>query len=207
MKIIGILLLILIACGVLAAIYLPWWGTVGGIVLIILAGKIFGGRIVESLFKIPFRAKGAVLRGATADVHSLTPIARPAAKTAAAAAAGEAEDGGDDGGTEEDADRRFYVLEVTVKPVVHEGGAFQLWEPGELLLVSQDAKAEDTDDDGELCNIKQIEIESEGQFAKDEGMKYGGLQRLRLTLAVAPDARQLQFRYNFELFGKVSLPG
>ena len=204
MKIIGILLLLLIAVGALAVKFLPWWGIVAGIVLLILAGKIFGGRIVESLFKMPFKAKGAVLRGAMADIHSLTPTARPTAKPAAA---GLAEEESDDGDANEDANRRFYVLDVTVKPIAREGGAFQLWEPGELLLVSPDAKSGDTDDDGDFCNIKQIEIESEGQFVKDEGMKYGGPQRLRLTLAVTPDARQLQFRYYFELFGNVSLPG
>jgi hypothetical protein len=203
MKIIAIVLLFLIAGIFLAAIYLPWWVTVGGIVLIILAGKILGGRIVESLFKMPFRAKGAVLRGATADIHSLTPIARPAAKPTAARLA---EDEGDNGDAE-DANRRFYLLEMTIKPAAREGGAFQLWEPGELLLVSHDAKPEDTDDDGDICGIKQIEIESEGQFVKDEGMKYGGPQRLRLTLAAASGAHQVQFRYYFELFGKVSLPG
>jgi len=173
-------------------------------VLLILAGKIFGGRIVESLFKMPFKAKGAVLRGAMADIHSLTPIVRQAAKPAAA---DQVEDESDDGDANEDANRRFYVLDVTVKPIAREGGAFQLWGPGELQLVGLDAKPQDTDDDGDFCNIKQIEIENEGQFVKDEGMKYGGSQRLRLTLAVTPDARQLQFRYYFELFGNVSLPG
>ena len=189
MKIIGVLLLIVVAGLVLAFRFLPWQAVVGGIVLLTLAGYFLSGRILEALFKIPFRAKGAVLRRAAAEIHSLTGAAKP-----------------QDSDDEEDANRRYYLLEVTIKPVGRTGSGFQLWEPGELQLVSLDAKAEDTDADGDLCEIKRIEIEGEGGFVPDEGMKYGGPQRLRLTLAATPEARQLQFRYYFELFGNVSLP-
>jgi len=189
MKIIGALLLILVASAVLAFRFLPWQAVVGGIVLLILAGYFFSGRILEALFKIPFRAKGAVLRRATAEIHSLTGAAKP-----------------EDIDNEEGANRRYFVLDVTIKPIARSGSGFQLWEPGELQLVGLDAKAEDTDADGDLCEIKRIEIEGEGGFVPDEGMKYGGPQRLRLTLAATPEARQLQFRYYFELFGSVSLP-
>ena len=189
MKIIVVLLLVVVASLVLAFRFLPWQAVVGGIVLLILAGYFFSGRILEALFKIPFRAKGAVLRRAIAEIHSLTGTAKP-----------------ENGEEEEDANRRYFLLDVTVKPVARSGKGFQLWEPGELQLVSPDAKAEDTDADGDLCEIKRIEIESEGGFVPDEGMKFGGPQRLRLTLAAAPEARQFQFRYYFELFGNVSLP-
>jgi hypothetical protein len=189
MNIIGVLLLVLVASAVLAIQFLPWWAIAGGIVLLILGGMLFGGRLVAALFKLPFRAKGSVLRGAAAEIHSLTSGATH-----------------EDGEKEADANRRYYLLEVTIKPVERGGGGFQLWEPGELQLVSPAARAEDTDDDGDLCDIKRIEIESKGRFVPDEGMKFGGPQRLRLTLAAAPQARQVQFRYYFELFGKVSLP-
>ena len=189
MKIIGVLLLVVIAGVLLAFRFLPWQAVVGGIVLLILAGYFLSGRILEALFKIPFRAKGAVLRRAAAEIHSLAGAAKP--------------EGGEE---EEDANRRYYLLDVTIKPVARSGRGFQLWEPGELQLVSPDAKAEDTDADGDLCEIKRIEIEGEAGFVPDEGMKYGGPQRLRLTLSAAPEARQLQFRYYFELFGSVALP-
>ena len=189
MKIIGVLLLVIVAGLVLAFRFLPWQAVVGGIVLLMLAGYFLSGRILEALFKIPFRAKGAVLRRATAEIHSLTGGSKP-----------------EDGEEEGDANRRYFLLDVTIKPVARSGKGFQLWEPGELLLVSPDAKAEDTGADGDLCEIKRIEIESEGGFVPDEGMKFGGPQRLRLTLAAAPEARQFQFRYYFELFGSVSLP-
>ena len=187
MRLVGILVLLLIAGTVLAIVFLPWQVTVGAIVLFAVIVFAFGGRILEAIFKIPFRAKGAVLRGASAEVHSVAPTAHA-----------------DEG--EEGVKRGSFVVEVTIQPVQRGGGAFQLWEPGELRLVGPGAKAEDTDADGELCEIKRVEIEAEGGFAADEGMKYGGPQRLRLTLAAAPAAGELQFRYYFELFGKVSLP-
>jgi len=193
MKVIGVLLLVVVASLVLAFRFLPWQAVVGGIVLLILSGYFFSGRILEALFKIPFRAKGAVLRRATAEIHSLTGEATPEAKP-------------EDSEEQEGANRRYFVLDVTLKPIARSGSGFQLWEPGELQLVSLDAKAEDTDADGDLCEIKGIEIEGEGGFVPDEGMKYRGPQRLRLTLAATPEARQLQFRYYFELFGSVSLP-
>ena len=189
MKIIGVLLLVVVAGLVLAFRFLPWQAVVGGIVVLMLVGYFFSGRILEALFKIPFRAKGAVLRGATAEVHSLAAGAKP-----------------EDGDEEEDANRRYYLLDVTIKPASRSGNGFQLWEPGELQLVSPHAKAEDTDADGDLCDIKRVEIGHEGTFVPDEGMKFDGPQRLRLTLAAAPEARQFQFRYYFELFGSVSLP-
>ena len=187
MRIVGILVLLLIAGAVFAVVYLPWWVTVGAIVLFLAIVFTFGGRILQAIFKIPFRAKGAVLRGAAAELHSITP----------AAASEDAEDAG----------RAFFLVDVTIQPAQASGGGpFALWEPGELQLVSLAAKPEETDADGELCDIKQVEVEAEGAFAADEGMKYGGPQRLRLTLAAVPNAGELQFRYYFELFGKVSLP-
>lgn len=185
MRLVGILVLLLIGGAVLAIVLLPWQVTVGAIVLFAVVVFAFGGRILEAIFKIPFRAKGAVLRGAIAEVHSVAPVAQA-----------------DDG---EGVNRGSFIVEVTIQPK-ESGGAFQLWEPGELRLVGPGAKAEDTDADGELCEIKRVEIEAEGGFAADEGMKYGGPQRLRLTLAAAPAAGELQFRYYFELFGKLSLP-
>lgn len=190
MKVISALFLLLIVASVLAVVYLPWWGSAVVIVLFIVGAKFFGGRMVEALFKMPFKAKGAVLRGATAEIHSITPIVRPAA--------GDAED-------KNDTNRRFYLLEVTITPAAHESGSFQLWEPGELQLVGQDARPDDAGDD-DLCTIRQMEIDSEGKFMPDEGMKYGDSRRLRLTIDVDAGVRRLQFRYYFELFGTVSLP-
>jgi hypothetical protein len=182
MRLLGILLLVLVAAIVLAFRFFPWWAVLGAIALAGVAAYLLSGRILAALFKIPFRAKGSVLRGATAVVHSLS-VKDPGSQQAAV----------------------LWLLDVTIQPAPPSGGAFGLWEPGELRLVSLDAKAEDTDADGEGCEIQHLEIETEGTFVPDEGMKFEGPQRLRLTFsAVAGTA--YQFRYYFELFGGVALP-
>jgi len=205
MRLIGTVFLLLIVGVVLAIKYLPWWAIVGGFLLLIVLGKLFTGRIIEAAFKMPFKAKGAVLRGATTEIHSLNAIPRPADRPASTEEGQEAE--ADDSSSSYAPNCRFYALELTITPAERDGGAFQLWAPGELCLVSPNAKPDDTDEDGDLCTIRRVEVADErGEFAEDEGMKYGGPQRLRLTLAASPEARDLQFRYYLELFGKVSLP-
>src|SRR6185436_19506049 len=119
MRLVGILVLLLIAGAVLAIVLLPWQVTVGAIVLFAVVVFAFGGRILEAIFKIPFRAKGAVLRGAIAEVHSVAPTAQA--------------------GDGEGVDRGSFIVEVTIQPK-ESGGAFQLWEPGELRLVGPGAK-------------------------------------------------------------------
>lgn len=199
MRAIALLFLFVVAAGIAAVIYLPWWGTVGLIVLFAVALKLLGERIFVAVLKLPFKAKGAVLRGATAEIHSVTPTSPQARKM-----------GGDDDEDEAPAKpRKWFVVDVTIKPAAapESQSGFQLWGPGELTLVSPTAKADDTDEDEDLCDIESVEIATEdGKFAADEGMKYGGPQRLRLTLAAAPEAKSLQFRYYFELFGEVRLP-
>ena len=66
---------------------------------------------------MPFRAKGAVLRGAPASVHEVSPAAVPAAEGAAGAEP-----------------REHYLVELTITPGEPKG-PFGLWEPGELRLV------------------------------------------------------------------------
>jgi len=66
---------------VLAANYLPWWGfllTLLGVAVGLWAAvRLFTGRLLERLFSIHFRAKGAVLHGAGAKVHSVVPAPGP----------------------------------------------------------------------------------------------------------------------------------
>ena len=183
MKIIFFVLLVIIVALVAMIAYLPWWISAAAAVTLLLGGKFLGGRVIESLFSMPFKAKGAVLRGAVVEIHAITPV------------------------THADATRKYFIVDATVKPVTDGGGAFQLWEPGELQLAGPDAKPQDNAEDEEICRIERVEIETEGRFAADEGMKYGGPTRLRLTLAVVPGTSCLQFRYYFELFGGFTLSG
>ncbi len=172
------------------------------VVALVLATKFFGGRLLEEVFSMPFKAKGAVLRGAAVEIHTIKPITF--ADIQALRKNNSADD--DDENSVPDASRKYFVVDATVKPVAGSSGTFQLWEPGELLLAGPDAKPRDSDDE-EICRIERLEIETEGRFAADEGMKYGGPQRLRLTIGVAPGTARLQFRYYFELFGGFTLSG
>ena len=178
---------------VVAVRSLPWWALALGAVLLGLLGKYIVGRLVRKLFLMPFRAKGAVLKGASAYVHRVSPDPAPALET---------ESGGEAG------PREHYLMEVTITPE-HVEGPFGMWEPGELRLVRPESvlrpESDEPDDEDDACEVAKIQVEHEGQWTEDEGMKYAGPQRLRLSLAVRPGTRELKFRYYFEEFGSIRL--
>jgi hypothetical protein len=116
------------------------------------ADCVYARPSLRLLMLMPFRAKGAVLKGASARVHGVSP----------AGASGES--------------RKHYLVEVTITPSDPKG-PFSLWEPGELRLVRPESvlrpySGEPDDEDNE-CTITRIQIEDEGQWKDDEGMKYG----------------------------------
>jgi len=175
--------------------YLPWWALVVGFLWLALAAQFLIGRLARRLFLMPFRVKGAALKGASAQVHAVLPAAGIAAAPAA-------EDWNEL--------RDYYLVDVTITPG-EVPGPFGLWEPGELRLVPRESvlrpeshKAEDHD---ESCNITKVQVEAEGEWADDDGMKYGGPQRLRLYVAAEPGTRELKFRYYLEEFGRIMLAG
>ena len=168
---------------------------------LLLGVKFFGGRMLEEIFSMPFKAKGAVLRGAAVDIHAITPVTFADIQ----ALRKNAPNDDDNEDAVPDASRNYFVVEATVKPVAGSSGTFRLWEPGELQLAGPDARPRDSDDE-EICCIERVEIETDGRFAADEGMKYDGPRRLHLTVGVVPGTTRLQFRYYFELFGGFTLP-
>ncbi len=178
-----------IAAVAIAVKYLPWWALLLGVVALIVIGKLMARRLFFSLLLTPFR-----LKGATAEVHSVTPVAEPPVKGSEASQAVE---------------RACYYVEVSIRPSAVKT-PFGAWEPGELRLVgpesvlnlSPDAPSENDD----TCEIKSFEVQQEGGFQADEGLKFQGPQRLRLLIAVKPGISRLKFRYYFEEFGSVTLP-
>ena len=62
MKIILFILLVIAVALMAMVAYLPWWVSVVVVVALVLAAKLLGGRLLELLFSLPFKAKGAVLR-------------------------------------------------------------------------------------------------------------------------------------------------
>jgi hypothetical protein len=168
---------------------------------LLVVAKFAGKYLLKKLTVLPFKMKGAVLRGATAQVHSITAVAPPPAPAPGETAADTEPDP-----DEAAAPRCFYQLDVTITPK-QPTGKFTLWEPGDLSLMRPESGVgvDDETDDGS-CTIRALEVEEEGQFKPNEGMKYPGPQRLRMTLGVAQGVTALKFRYYFEAFGEVRLP-
>src|SRR5262245_6527418 len=69
---------LVVVVGVVVAIkYLPWWASVALFAAFAVALKFCIRPLLTKLFLLPFKAKGAVLRGATIEVHSVRSAAPP----------------------------------------------------------------------------------------------------------------------------------
>jgi hypothetical protein len=190
-----IVLLFTVATVVVIALIrlLPWWAVVALFVILALTARSLFRWGLPRLLRRPFAAKGAVLRDAVVEIHSIEPIGGRSAALA-------------DEQDEIDSERRAHFrLEVTITPRTPTG-AFTLWEPGELRIVGADARSGDPAADETDYDVESLGIQDEGRYQPDSGMKYQGPQRLRLLVAVPPDQRALRFRYYFEILGNVSLP-
>lgn len=178
----GVLVLVIVAVKVL-----PWWAILGLLGALVVAGVLFGKKLLGALFTLPFRAKGRVLHGARAEVHSVTAAAAPVRPDGPIPLS-------------------WYTVEATITPAEAAGdGSFKLWEPGELVFVRPDSKPGPPKDDEEDWGSEQLEILQDGGFREDEGDKLAGPQRLRLLVGLPPDVKRARFRYYFEVFGEVNL--
>src|SRR5258708_6546068 len=118
-------LLVVVGAGAVAAIrLLPWWALLAAFAGGVLAVPVLFRWALPRLLKAPFRAKGAVLRGATVRVHSAERTRAPAVGSS----------GEDEAGAADRGPREHYRIEVTITPRPAEG-PFRLWAPGELVLV------------------------------------------------------------------------
>ncbi len=166
--------------------------------------RLAGGWLLRQALMLPFRAKGAVLRRASATVHSVVRLPDPPVRERLPWAAA---DDGDGEGEEDLGDRRLYQLVATIAPQEEVRGPFRLWEPGGIRLSAPDVDpADDSADDGP-CAVRGVEVEEDGAFVADDGRKYEGPRRVRLSLAVRPGAERLVFLYYLEKFGEVRLAG
>jgi hypothetical protein len=222
----GLLLAMAVLLAAAVAAYQAWgiWGAVGVaavVVVAVFAAKALAGKLLLSLFMIPFKMKGKVLRGATIEVHAVTPAEAPPLDE-------EEDDAVDDEyfeSLEEVAEyrreseevrrqaaaararRRWRRVDVTITPRTPKGDGFTHWEPGELVLVhpsSKGHKALDSDDSefGEIAETLIWDPQRKA-FGPDEQGKYFGPQRLQLLVGVEPDLGHVAFRYYFEKFGNV----
>ena len=214
-RLIALLVLALLVAAVVVALRsLPWWAIVAGLVVLVVIGKLLLPRLLKKLFLAPFRAKGAVLRGATATIHGVSATEAPAKKSLTAESDVDESSGQDSDENESAAGkpkepRLHYLLEVTITPGQTDG-PFGLWEPGEIMLVRPESvlrpESDEADDSDDSCEVGSIQYQEDGEWKDDDGLKFGGPQRLKMQLAAQPGARQLKFRYYFEEFGLVQLP-
>jgi hypothetical protein len=172
-------ILAVLATGVYLAVkFLPWWGLLLGVVALFIVGKFVAAKILTALLTLPFKAKGAVLKGATAQINSVVPVP-----------------------SNDESNNLQYQVEVTITPA-NANGAFSLWEPGELRLATPGSKIDSSSEENG-CDIENIEVEQDGQFVADEGLKYPGPQRLKFRISVPPGTSVVRFRYYFEEFGEI----
>jgi hypothetical protein len=179
------------------------WGVAGvigipvGIVVLVFAGKMLGGWLVQRAFMIPFAAKGKVLRGAMLEVHSVTPCEVPR----------NASDDDDEDSQLPAKLKSWYWIDATITPKPT-GGPFRLWEAGEIQVVPEKTRPGMPKDDADEWGIHSLRIwdAEQDRWQKDEAYKYPGPQRLKMQVGVPPSVRRAKLRYYFEIFGKVHLP-
>jgi len=189
-----IFLLFMVATVAVVAVVrlLPWWAVIALFAVLVLAARSLLRWGLPRLLRLPFKAKGAVLHDAVVDVHSIERVER-------------LEGSHEEELAVEPGPRKPFRIDVTITPRTPTG-AFTLWEPGELRIVGRDARAGDPEADEADFEIRSLEIQEDGRFQPDSGMKYPGPQRLRLWVAVPPGQASLRLRYYFEIIGNVTLP-
>ena len=181
-----------------------WWIAVGLAVAGYFGGAWLIMRSVKSVFTAPFKAKGAVLRGARLEVHALVPALVTALASATRGPESGTTDDGDSG--ERRTGWRYFEVDATVVPETP-AGPFHHWELAALDVVPLEA---DCGPDAspytrEMSVIEKREYFEDGRFVEDDGLTFMGAQRVRLTVGVAPSLHLAKLRYYFEAFGAIDL--
>ena len=218
-------LLVLIGIPLLAGQYLPWWGTllvvVGEIALLVLAGpKLFTYAVKRFAIGL-FMTKSKVLRGATVVVHRVEPAEarQPSVENADAPAdvaeTSDAEQDEDDEPGEDDESRdgprRYVLVDFTVTPQPGQS-RMQFYDPSELMLVPFDLKVSpDPDsepDDANSASVDRLTLVNPDGTEVTDFDKLTGPAHLRIVFACPPPlSGRVKFRYYFETFGDLTLPG
>jgi hypothetical protein len=221
------LLLLLIGIPAVSSRYMPWWGTVlvvlGEAVLLLFLGPKLAGFAIRRFALGLFMTKSKVLRGATVNVHSVEPAARPAGHAAGANADeadpdSTADDDDDeeredaDAGVEKDEDSPSYhvLVDFTITP--KRGlSVMQYYDPSELMLAPFDHKVtfdeDPSDDDAGLASVQQLRLVGESGAETDDFDKITGPAHLRVIFACPLSLTgRAKFRYYFETFGDLMVP-
>jgi len=192
-RIILIVLALCITAFYFAVKYLPWWGVAGGVVVGLIFMKWVGGYLLKKLFLMPFKVKGAVLKGAKVTVHSVTQVPPPPPDE-----------------SEDEEMKRFthyYLIDATITPGESKG-PFHMWNPEEIELI-QFGKAVDADADEEDRrdgDVTDVEVFAENAYHKFDGEKFTDSNRFRFRVRAHPKLRRASFSYYFTTFGDIQLP-
>ena len=198
---IKLVLLLLLIAAIVAIKLLPWWASVAGVLGLLFALKLFGGRMLEAIFSAPFRAKSKVLEGAEVEINSVEDVERPRRADDDEEDEGEGDEEGWPGKIV-----RYVAVDLRLTPRPTDG-PFGLWEPGELALAPPRASGRlDDDEDGCLLVVGKVELHEDEGFVEWSGDKLEGAQRVRLTFGVpASCPKDLRFTYYFAQFGSIEL--
>lgn len=186
-------LLLLMAVAIGAYTLIGLWAIVVVPVLVLAVGRFFMRPLLRELVLLPFKAKGAVLRGARVTFHSVRP-ATPPSDEMSTSQTSDADDG---------LARTFFHLDVTITPRAR-GATFTHWDPGELMLVRPEFVADGSAED-DACVISRVEVWQRDGFSGEEA-KLEGAQRLRLLIGVQPPHNKLRLQYYFEQLGEIAIP-
>jgi len=228
-KLLLVALIVFIIITVAAFVYLQWWQALIVIVAMIFA-MAFGLKLIIRSFLsnigkamiAGFEIKAKVLRGATAEVHSVEAAPVPPPRVIEQAKDVDDEDDDEDEDEEEDEadsededeeeerDLNYYRIDVTIRPGAQEGPMTH-WDVSDLCVADFKAPpvtfSPDGDDNaGEGFHFHDVQIFEDGQLHPDEEGKYQGEQRLNILVGVPPGLRELKFRYYTEQFGRIVLP-
>lgn len=192
---------------------LGWSGLLVYLLVLVLIGAIAKRLVVKGIQRAilsPFMAKSAVLRNAGVRLHSVTPASRPHRPHEFIEGDGQEdwEEVDDTTHLHQYDNYDFYHVDVTITPQPDASATFQLWEPGELLLVDGNTQSitPGNDEDNDFGLVEDVMVWQNGDWAVDEIGKYEGPQRVRLHVGIPPNAQNARLRYYFEVFGEIEFP-
>lgn len=198
--IILIIVVLFIVGSVVAVKLLSWWA----LAVIPVLGLLALGAIallirskIRGFFTGAFEAKSKALAGAEAIVNSVKPAQVPTPEKT------DDEDDFDEAEAEELKQYRWYLVDVTISPQASSEG-FRHWEPGDVTLATLDENPKDLGgNEEEASRVWDYKVFIDGAFREDEEGKFVGPQRILYHVGVKPGYELMQFRYYFELFGRV----
>lgn len=185
--------LVLLAALIGAIKVLPWWAGVGLVVGTGMLAVTLGKRWIKSIFIGAFKAKSAVLAGASARVLSIMPAEPPKP---------DFEHDEDQEPFEVEKPHHWVHIELEVQVAESTPTPMGFWDPSELAIVAEDAKAGDIGEDDEVGWVAGAEVFEHGAWRTLEDSVTGS-QLVRLHVAARDGVDRFRVRYYFELLRNV----